>query len=237
MLCNVVDNRSLDEARAFASLWASRDWPGIELRWQRFDAPAASGSMHVRSPWWNEGPALIKVRRVSHMAGAKKRRPLSDLERQGQMFDLRQQGLTFAEIARRMQVTPQAVHHALQSFARLCCRLCQAELNQAGARTTDRGKTLCPPCLAKRPEAPFADHLRAYRIAAGLTRQELSRLTRVSTERLACYESGFARTTSWADQVRLFQALGVRLVVDGQVAKQSLEVKSTAKKLRRKKSD
>jgi hypothetical protein len=38
-------------------------------------------------------------------------------------------------------------------------------------------------------------------------------------ERLASYESGFARTTSWADQVRLFQALGVRLVVNGTLSK------------------
>jgi hypothetical protein len=45
-------------------------------------------------------------------------------------------------------------------------------------------------------------------------------------ERLASYESGFARSTSWADQVRLFKALGVRLVVDG-----------TPQKKRRKKGD
>jgi hypothetical protein len=38
MMCYVVDNRSLDKACAFASLWASRDWPGIELCRQRFDA-------------------------------------------------------------------------------------------------------------------------------------------------------------------------------------------------------
>jgi transcriptional regulator with XRE-family HTH domain len=57
--------------------------------------------------------------------------------------------------------------------------------------------------------------LRSFRIAAGLTRQELARLTRVSIGRLASYESGFARSTSWNDQVRLFKALGVRLVVNG----------------------
>jgi transcriptional regulator with XRE-family HTH domain len=146
------------------------------------------------------------------MANAKKTRRLSDLERQAHLFDLRQQGMTFAEIAWRMEVSPQAVHHALKSFARLCCHRCQAELNQAGARTTDRGKALCLACLAKHPEASFAEHLRAYRIAAELKRKELARLTRVSVARLTSYESGFARTTSWADQVRLFRALGVRLI-------------------------
>jgi transcriptional regulator with XRE-family HTH domain len=153
------------------------------------------------------------------MAGAKKQRRLSDLVGQARMFELRQQGLTFAEIAQRMQVTRQAVHKALLSFARLRCRLCAAELNQAAARATDRGKAFCLPCLAKWPEASFAEHLRAFRIAAALTRQDLARLTRVSVERLANYESGFARSTSWADQVRLFKALGVRLVADGRATK------------------
>jgi hypothetical protein len=149
------------------------------------------------------------------MAEGKRKRRLSALERQGHMFDLRQQRLSFAAIARQMQVTRQAVHQALQSFARLRCCSYQAELNQAGARAPDRGKALCLPCLARHPEESFAEHLRSFRIAAGLTRQELARRTRLSAGRLASYESGFARTTSWADQVRLFQALGVRLVVNG----------------------
>jgi DNA-binding transcriptional regulator YiaG len=159
------------------------------------------------------------------VANAKKKRSLSDLELQGQMFELRQQGMTFVEIARRMQASPQAVHHALKSFDRLRCRLCQAELNQAGARTTDRGKVLCLACLATHPEATFAEHLRAYRIAAGLKRKELARLTKVSVARLTSYESGFARTTSWADQVRLFQALGVCLVVKGPPPKEEAKQK------------
>jgi transcriptional regulator with XRE-family HTH domain len=153
------------------------------------------------------------------MAGAKKKRSLSDLELQGQMFDLRQRGLTFAAIAQRMQVTRQAVHQALRSFARLRCRLCQTDFNQAAARATDRGKAFCLPCLARHSEASFAEHLRSFRLAAGLTRQKLARLTRVSLERLASYEGDFARSTCWADQVRLFKALGVRLVADGRATK------------------
>jgi transcriptional regulator with XRE-family HTH domain len=135
------------------------------------------------------------------------------------MFDLRQQGLTFAEIAQRVNVSRQAVHQALRSLARLRCRLCLAELNQAGARAPDRGKALCLPCRARHPEESFAEHLRSFRIAAGLTRQELARRTRMSIARLTSFEGGFARSTCWADQVRLFKAMDVRLAAGGQVAK------------------
>lgn len=112
------------------------------------------------------------------------------------MARLREEGLTLAEIGRRLGVTRQCVEYSLKVMARgrerppsFTCAGCAEEVPSAAAAPSDSGSALCLPCLAKRPGAAFAERLKAYRLAAGLTRPELAR-------RAGLY-GGARPSTSW----------------------------------------
>src|SRR5262249_47636379 len=62
----------------------------------------------------------------------------------------------------------------------VCCRACRAEIVR-GAPALGKPPLLC---LAARPGAPFAERLRAYRVAAGQTRLELAERSGVGASTL-----------------------------------------------------
>lgn len=55
-----------------------------------------------------------------------------------------------------------------------------------------RGTAVCLDCLASQPEAPFAERLRACRLAAGLTQEELAERAGLSPTSIWQYEQGEA---------------------------------------------
>lgn len=60
----------------------------------------------------------------------------------------------------------------------------------AGALRRDAATALCLRCLAARPEAPFAQRLKALRLAAGLSRAELAQRSGLAPGSLRAYEDG-----------------------------------------------
>jgi transcriptional regulator with XRE-family HTH domain len=120
--------------------------------------------------------------------------------RRRQAAELRARGLTLVEIARAMGCTKQAVHQLLRPLWRrpvrprktLTCAACGAELGLAPS-TRDYAPSLCLPCLARRPRAPFGQRLRAHRIAWGLSREALCRRAGLGLGAVATLERGAHR--------------------------------------------
>jgi DNA-binding XRE family transcriptional regulator len=104
----------------------------------------------------------------------------------------------------------EANHHRPPAF-RVRCRACGHDLNQAVARPEDDRQVYCLACLAAHPEASFTEHLRAYRLAAGLTASALAARAGVPQSTLSCLEHARSRA-NWETAAKLLRALGVRLV-------------------------
>src|SRR5262245_37741555 len=107
-----------------------------------------------------------------------------DWQRRQLVADLRGQGLSLEEIGQRLGVSRQAVS-ALIRYADLSapsgipCTACGALIPTPAAWPQDRPGALCLPCLEQRPDAPFPQRLRAFRLAAGLTRADVAWLAGV----------------------------------------------------------
>ena len=80
-------------------------------------------------------------------------------------------------------------------------------------------RPLCLGCLAKHPDAPFGVRLKACRLAAGLTAEQLAARSGVPAHAIRSVERG-ACWPRWGRVARLIRALGPDLVtlglVDGQ---------------------
>ena len=118
------------------------------------------------------------------------RRP--NLERRRRVAELRARGLTPGEISRRLGISTQAAQGAVRRLeaprrAEPCAR-CGRPIVSAGALAGDRGAALCLPCLARTPDAPFAQRLKALRLAAGLARADLERRAGVARGAVTNYE-------------------------------------------------
>jgi hypothetical protein len=81
----------------------------------------------------------------------------------------------------------------------------------AVAQPEDYRQVYCLRCLAKYPVASFADHLKSYRLAAGLT---VSALAAKAGMRVSAFAGPEPRRKdpTWATAATLLRALGVRLV-------------------------
>jgi transcriptional regulator with XRE-family HTH domain len=119
-----------------------------------------------------------------------------DLERRRTARALRARGLTLHEIALRFGVTKQAVwsllnDRPLRTAGRaVSCTGCGALILSPGALRRDAATALCLTCLRKRPDAPFAQRLKALRLASGLSRAELAERSEMAPGSLRAYEDG-----------------------------------------------
>src|SRR5262245_4286497 len=119
-----------------------------------------------------------------------------DLERRRQVLTMRDSGLTLSEIALRFGVSKQAIWSLLNSRRQrtaaraVACTGCGAVIFSAGALRRDAAAALCLACLHGRPDAPFAQRLKALRLAAGLSRAELATRTGLAPGSLRAYEDG-----------------------------------------------
>jgi transcriptional regulator with XRE-family HTH domain len=140
-----------------------------------------------------------------------------NLERRGQVLHLRDKGLTLTEIAHRFGVTKQAIWSLLNSRPQrtaaraVPCTGCGALILSAGALRRDAATALCMGCLRSRPEAPFAQRLKALRLAAGLSRAELAQHSGLAPASLRAYEEG-QRKPQNRSAARLVAVLGGDLV-------------------------
>lgn len=142
-----------------------------------------------------------------------------DTSRRAEMARLRAQGLTLVEIGRRFGVTRQCVRITLRALERqrnysVRCAGCGKDIPSAGALPSDADSALCLPCLKRHPEAAFADRLKAFRLAAGLTKAELAGRAGMTPAVLRNYERG-VREPRWRHLVRLVRVLGPGLVTVG----------------------
>ena len=145
------------------------------------------------------------------------RRP--DPRRRGEIARLRGQGLSQAEIGRRLGVSRQSVQLTLRAMARVParsvpCAGCGLAIASEGALPSDAGSALCLSCLAARPAAPFAQRLKACRLAAGLTKAELASRAGLTHQMLRHYEDG-SREPRWRQVARLVSVLGSALMTVG----------------------
>jgi transcriptional regulator with XRE-family HTH domain len=111
----------------------------------------------------------------------------ADPRRQRLAAALRARGLTFAEVGRRVGVSREAARQMVLAPAPPPCASCTAPLPRGS-----RGGR-CPACVAADQAAPFAERLRALRLAAGLTQAELAARAGVSEAAVSAYECGRGR--------------------------------------------
>jgi transcriptional regulator with XRE-family HTH domain len=139
-----------------------------------------------------------------------------DLERRRQIVELRAQGWSQTEIGKHLGISRQAIFLALQAnerqaqSRRVHCRVCDGEINPAGALRRHDRAVLCPNCLAEQPYASFADQLRTHRLAAGWTAVDLERRSGVNASTIYGLETGRIAPRQYVVS-RLFLALGVNL--------------------------
>jgi transcriptional regulator with XRE-family HTH domain len=140
-----------------------------------------------------------------------------NLKRRRQVALLRDSGLTLAEIARRLGVSKQAVWSLLNQRARrtasraVPCCACGALIVSPGALRRDADAALCLPCLRARACVPFAIRLKALRLAAGLSRTQLSQRSGVAAGSLRAYEDGLRKPHA-RSATRVARVLGEELL-------------------------
>jgi transcriptional regulator with XRE-family HTH domain len=103
-----------------------------------------------------------------------------DLARRQRVLQLKAQGLSGPQIARRLRVTPQAVWYLLQAIQNpkvlsLPCRRCRASIVSSAILQRDRGKALCLACLSSAPRTSLAIRLVSLRLARQMTIGEVAR--------------------------------------------------------------
>jgi transcriptional regulator with XRE-family HTH domain len=151
-----------------------------------------------------------------------------DWHKQRQVSELRRKGLTLAEIGRRLGLSRQLVHHYLKAAGmagRGCgtvrCCACAAVIMTGHHRLEHNLGPLCLACLERRPDSPFGVRLKACRLAAGLTAEQLAARSGVSLRVIRSTEQR-SPFPWWEWVARLVRALGADLVtlgrVDGPVA-------------------
>jgi hypothetical protein len=91
------------------------------------------------------------------------------------------------------------------------CRECGRIIARGAGSIRTNGAAYCLTCLARHPQATFADRLKAHRLTAGLTLEALAARCGIRCQRLSAYERG-AQEPAWGNLVRLVGALGPGLL-------------------------
>jgi DNA-binding XRE family transcriptional regulator len=134
-----------------------------------------------------------------------------------------QEGRSLAQIAAALRVSCRRARCVLREagvagLAVVHCANCDREIARGRPGLQGREAVLCLDCLAARPEAPFAQRLRAYRLAAGLTQDELAERASRSPTSIWQYEQGEAMPRA-GTLARLVEVLGPGLAAPARRAK------------------
>jgi transcriptional regulator with XRE-family HTH domain len=140
-----------------------------------------------------------------------------NVERRILVLDLRDQGVSLAEIGRRLGVRRQAVYQIVKAAEKagrwtVSCHDCHKLIASAGAVPRDDGVSLCLLCLAKRKKATFGQRLRTFRLALGFTRRELCQAAGLQFSSVQHYEED-RKKPHLASREKLALALGLPLEV------------------------
>jgi transcriptional regulator with XRE-family HTH domain len=136
-----------------------------------------------------------------------------DHKRRQQITSLRAAGLTFRVIGERLGITRQTAY-ALSYRRRVSrgevhCKACDGPISASRDEKANR-PVYCLACLAKRSEATFGERVKAYRVAAGLSRAELAKRAGVKKTLLDLYErSNASGDPRWSQVRRLALVLGI----------------------------
>jgi DNA-binding XRE family transcriptional regulator len=147
----------------------------------------------------------------------------ADAARRRQVAELRRQGLTLAEIGRRLHMSRQLVHHYAVAAGLAgprrgtvrCCE-CQAVIATGHHTIEYNRRPLCLACLEKRPDVPFSRRLKACRLARGLTADRLAELAGVPAYAVRAWERGEC-WPRWERLAKLIRVLGAEVVTLGVV--------------------
>src|SRR3981189_32876 len=121
-----------------------------------------------------------------------------NLERLRQAKELRARGLTYREIGDHLGITHQAARYLVhRKPTRVRCRVCDTEIDSAGALPRDDRKVYCLDCLTTPPAASLGDQLHAFRLAAGLRVQALAEKAGVNQGMISQYEGGSVEGPRW----------------------------------------
>ena len=93
----------------------------------------------------------------------------------------------------------------------MACRQCRRTITRGVADLGRYGAAYCLRCLAEHSEARFGERLRAHRLAAGMSQQDLADATGIYAQELSCYERD-QREPVWRSVAKLVRVLGVGLV-------------------------
>jgi transcriptional regulator with XRE-family HTH domain len=143
-----------------------------------------------------------------------------DLKRRRLIATMRAHGLSASAIGRALGVTYQAIQCTLRSIDNpkpprtAACEGCGRAIAFEGLLPRDQEGALCLPCLAERPKVPFGQRLKAFRLAAGMTKEELARRSGLDRNTIHDYETGQTEPI-WPRLTRLIKVLGVGLVALG----------------------
>jgi DNA-binding XRE family transcriptional regulator len=135
---------------------------------------------------------------------------------------LRAQGLTEAVIGAKLGITKQAVHVLLTRHA-------QDKVPLTGIRCWECGRlaatgyftmkvnqhVLCLRCVERRPNTPFGTRLKAFRLAAGLTQEQLAERTGLKPSTIGNMEGRRYISPAWPHLLALVKVLGPGLVCLG----------------------
>jgi len=145
-----------------------------------------------------------------------------DLNLRQQAIELHRQGLSLWQIARRLHTSRQRIHHTLRKAGvdtstagvplRLLCYRCRKPVNDRVIFLRNNGRVPCLACLKQMPKARFGIRIKAYRVAAGLSQQELAEAAGISLGHLAHYEQT-RDVPPWRTLGKLVVVLGVGLLV------------------------
>jgi len=134
------------------------------------------------------------------------------------MAELRQDGLSFAEIGKHLGVSKQNVHALLKRHgvkivprARLLCQGCSRQIHKGEPRTWNWQKVWCLKCLEKMPDAPFSLRLRAFRLSLGMTQNELAERAELTVWTIRHHER-YVSNPKQKILVKLAKVFGSRLV-------------------------
>jgi transcriptional regulator with XRE-family HTH domain len=135
------------------------------------------------------------------------------------LAELRDQGLSVAEIASQLGVSSYRIRQALKTPHRngadpIRCADCSTELTPTGEAISEARSALCLPCLGKRPTTTFAQRLLACRLAAGLSRGQVAARAGGSESTIRNYEAG-RYEPGHARRIALANVLGPALLEAG----------------------
>jgi transcriptional regulator with XRE-family HTH domain len=144
----------------------------------------------------------------------------TDPARRRRAEQLRARGLTFKEIGGRLGLTAQGLRYLLGLTPErprrvrpdLRCATCRRVIPGIGTTGRTAGAVYCTTCLAMMPDATFAQRVRSLRVARGLSRPALGRLSGMDPSHLSLYERGRVRPRP-ASVARLARVLGPGLYV------------------------